>query len=154
MSLPTDLVPLPTMPYDERPEALPLDVEECRTALWMVRGNISEAAKVLKISSLRLRNFVKGSKRLTEEQKEMQAVLLDTAEDVAYEALTDEDDKGRRDAMARFVMTNLGGDRGYGSGGGKGVNINLPNKGNFTIAWDDGTELTPAPKTIEGEKAA
>ena len=155
MDIPTDLVPLPTMPYDERPEALPLDIEECRTALWMMRGNISEAAKILKISSLRLRNFVKASKRLTEEQKEMQEVLLDKAEEVVADALESEDPT-RKDAMARFVITKLGSNRGYAEANGKGgVNINLPNKGNFSISWDDGSQISgPPAKTIEHSEAA
>lgn len=155
MNIPVDLVPLPTMPYDERPDALPLDVEECRTALWMTAGNISKAAEILKTTSLRLRNFVKASKRLTDEQKEMQEVLLDKAESVAAEALEDED-ATRRDTMARFVMTNLGKDRGYGQGNGKGgVNLNLPGKGNFTISWDDGTSIAgPPERVIEHKEAA
>lgn len=150
MSEPLDLIPLPTMPYDERPDALPLDIEECRTALWMVRGNVGEAAKVLKTTSLRLRNFIKASKRLSDELKEMQEILLDTAETVAAEALVS-DDPGRRDAMARFVMTNLGKERGYGQPNGpKGVNINLPGKGNFQISWDDGSNISgPSEKVID-----
>ena len=53
-SVPADLVALPTMPYSERPLELPLDTEECRTALWMVSGNVTEAAKLLKISRKKL----------------------------------------------------------------------------------------------------
>lgn len=149
--LPPDLIPLPTMPYDERPVELPLDVEECRTALWRNRGNISLAAATLKISSSRLRTFVAKSPYLTTEQKEAGERLVDLAEDVAYEALTD-DDPSRRDTMARFVMTGLGKNRGHGSGN-NGVSINLP-KGPIQISWGDGTQITgndnePA-KTIEG----
>lgn len=155
MDIPTDLVPLPTMPYDERPIELPLDVEECRTALWRANGNVSDAAKLLKTTSLRLRNFIKSSKRLTDEQREMQEVLLDKAEQVAAEAL-DDADTGRKDAMARFVMTNLGKDRGYGTPNGKGgVQVNLPTKGRMVIAWDDGEQITgPPQQVIEGERVA
>lgn len=149
--LPQDLIPLPTMPYDERPAALPLDVEECRTALWLSRGNISEAAKRLKIPASRLRTFVKKSARLTEEVDEARQQLVDIAEDVAYDALTDEADPGRRDQMARFIMGNLGRERGYGTGAG-GVNINLP-KGRINIQWADGSSLSaqsePGAKVIE-----
>lgn len=149
--LPTDLIALPTMPYDERPVALPLDVEECRTALWISRGNVTKAAEKLKISPGRLRRFIKNSPRLVEEQREAQEQLVDIAEDVAYEALTDEEDAGRRDQMARYVMTNLGRDRGYSNGSG-GVQLNLP-KGKINIQWADGSSLSassePEPKVIE-----
>lgn len=155
--LPTDLVPLPTMPYDVRPDALPLDIEECRTALWLERGNISEAARRIKVAPARFRAFVKSSPRLQGECDEAREQLQDIAEDIAYEALTDESDAGRRDQMARFVMGTLGKSRGFGQNGGASVNINSP-KGPITIKWGDGTTLSApgdnavdvTPKVVNG----
>lgn len=151
---PTDLIPLPTMPYDERPDALPLDIEECRTALWMVRGNIKAAADILKIPPKRLRKYVKDSPRLSAEVEEAREQLLDVAEDVVFEALNDTADTGRQDAMARFTLLNLGGSRGYGQKGSAGINLNLP-KGKISISWEDGTSLTGEDneKVIEHEAA-
>lgn len=143
--LPNDLIPLPTMPYDERPDSLPLQVEECRTALWRVRGNASKAAELLKVSSSRLRRFINNSPYLLSEQKEAQEILKDIAEDVVYEALTDEDDKGRKDAMARFVLQGIGKDRGYGSGQPK-VEINNGKGGTVIVGWADGTMFQPEPQ--------
>lgn len=140
MSLPNDLVPLPTMPYDERPSELPLDIQECRTALWRCRGNISNAAELLKTSSNRLRNFVKKSPYLSEEAKESQERLVDIAEDVVYDALTDKEDTARQDTMARFVLSGLGKARGHGAGN-TGLTLNLP-KGPMTISWGDGSQIT------------
>lgn len=137
--IPRDLVPLPTMPYDERPVELPLDIQECRTALWRCRGNISVAAELLKVSSSRLRNFVAKSPFLSAEAKESQERLLDISEDIIYDALTDTTDKGRQDTMARYVTTNLGGSRGYGSAKA-GVTINAP-KGTINISWGDGSNI-------------
>lgn len=155
MSLPNDLIPLPTMPYSERPSELPLDIQECRTAIWQCSGNISRAAALLKVPSNRLRNFVKKSPFLSEEAKESQERLVDKAEDVIEEALDDADDPGRRDTMARFVASNLGRHRGYGTGT-PGVSLNLP-KGPMTITWGDGSIVTgndnaqeDAGKVIEG----
>lgn len=130
-----------------RPSELPLDVEECRTAIWQCRGNVSHAASLLKVVPSRLRKFVEKSPRLQDEIREAQQQLVDIAEDVAYEALTDPDDAGRRDQMARFVMSNLGKDRGYGTA--KGVTINNPN-GPVVIQWADGSSLS-APTTIDAE---
>lgn len=142
------------MPYDARPVELPLDVEECRTAIWQCRGNVSMAARILKVKPARLRKFVATSPRLIEEVREAQEQLVDTAEDIAYEALTDPEDAGRRDQMARFVMSNLGRNRGYGTGGNS-VSVNLP-KGKVKIEWADGSSLNvqsgedePAGKVIE-----
>lgn len=153
--MPSDLIALPTMPYNERPPALPLDVEECRTAIWLTRGNITKAAEMLKTTSMRLRIFIKNSPRLSAELNEAKERILDIAEEVAYDALTDEQDPGRRDTMARFVMTNLGKDRGYGNGTG-GVSLNVPKGGKILISWEDGTQIQgESPRTndntIEGE---
>ena len=149
---PDDLIPLPTMPYEQRPTNLPLDVEECRTAIWQCRGNISMAAQLLKTSASRLRTFVKKSPRLMEEVDEARQQLVDMSEDIAYEALTDGEDANRRDQMARFIMSNIGKDRGYGSGNGSAVNINLP-KGNFTVQWADGSSLSMDQDNNNGDNA-
>lgn len=154
MTLPLDLIPLPTQPWDERPLSLPLDVEECRTALWMAVGNVTEAAQILKVSSSRLRNFIRCSPRLTEECREAREQLADTAESVVRDALTDKTDPGRRDQMARFVLNSqLGRQRGFGAGT---PNIKINNTGPVIIGWADGTSFgggevqTQEPETIEG----
>lgn len=150
-AFPTDLVPLPTQPWDERPAELPLDIEECRTALWLTKGNISDAAVYLKVTPMRLRSFVRSSVRLTNEVEEAKEQLKDRAQDVVREALYD-DDPTRKDQMARFVLNSIGRDRGWGNGAG-GVKINTGG-GNVVISWADGKsfgESDPEPNTIEGE---
>lgn len=152
--IPDDLIPIPTQPWNERPAELPLDVEECRTALWTFRGNISDAANYLKVPSSRLRRFVANSPYLSREQAEAREVLKDLAENIIYEALTDED-PGRKDAMARFVLNSIGKDRGYGTAA-KGVNVSLPGGGSgaVTISWEDGTNIgNNSSKVIDHEAA-
>jgi len=153
VSLPADLVPLPTAPYDERPETIPLEIEECRTALWLTKGNITEAAKLLKVPSARLRRFVRNSAYLTEEWNESREMLADKAQEIVEEALFDED-PSRRDTMARFVLQSIGRHRGFGTSGG--VNVNVNKGGKISISWGDGTAIGPnkpddEPPTIEGE---
>jgi hypothetical protein len=138
-NIPNDLVALPTMPYSERPVELPLDVEECRTAIWMAAGNITEAAKVLKITSIRLRNFVKKSPYLSAEMQEAADRLVDIAESNVYNALTDELDSSRRDTMSRFVLTNIGKGRGWGTGNPGGLNIKNSAGGTIVVQWADGS---------------
>lgn len=148
-NFPIDLKPLPTTPYDERPDSVPLDVEEVRTALWIFKGNVTEAAARLKVTSLRLRNFIRGSARLTAELRECNDQLVDIAREVVAEALTSEDDS-RKDTMARFVLTNLGAEAGFGAAKGKGVSLNLPSKGRISISWADGPSFDAA-DTEEGD---
>lgn len=147
---PTDLVPLPSMPYDVRPVELPLDIEECRTALWRCNGNITKASQLLKISSLRLRNFIKKSPYLSAEATEALEQIKDLAEEIVVEALQDTEDKSRQDAMAKFVLLGPGKDRGYGAGAPK-VTINNQKGASISIAWADGTVVGPQAPVIDHE---
>ena len=150
-NIPNDLVALPTMPYNERPLELPLDVEECRTALWMANGNVTEAAKLLKTTSIRLRGFIKKSPYLSAEMQEAADRLVDIAESNVLDALTDDQDPSRRDTMSRFVLTNIRKAKGWGTGG---TNVNVKNSagGTIIVQWADGTTFSEnQPKEIEGE---
>jgi len=151
--IPDDLVALPTMPYSERPFELPLDIEECRTAIWMAAGNITEAAKLLKITSIRLRAFVKKSPYLSAEMQEAADRLVDIAESNVYNALTDELDPSRRDTMSRFVLTNIGKHRGWGSGSSGGVTVKNSAGGTIVVQWGDGQtfgEEEKEPQEVQG----
>jgi len=150
-NIPNDLVALPTMPYSERPSELPLDPEECRTAIWMASGNITEASKLLKISSIRLRAFVKKSPYLTAEMQEAADRLVDLAEANVLDALRDEQDPSRRDTMSRFVLTNIGKAKGWGAGNSNNLSVKNSTGGTIIVQWADGTQLGDNSKTIEGE---
>lgn len=135
---PLDLVPLPTQPWAVRPSTIPLDREEVRTALWLADGNISEAAMILKVTSLRLRSFIKGSEYLSRELQEFKERLVDKAEQAVVEGLQDPDE---RYTMARFVLNSQGKPRGWGTGAAKGdINITA-NGGSISLSWADGTTL-------------
>jgi hypothetical protein len=138
-NLPDDLRPLPTTPWDERPTELPLDTEECRTALWMTAGNVTKAAELLKVVPLRLRAKVKSSPRLSAELAEAREQLVDIAEENVRDALTDTTDPGRRDSMSRFVLASIGKSRGFGSNTSK-TTINAFGN-NMSIKWDDGSVI-------------
>ena len=149
--LPQDLIALPTMPYDQRPVELPLDIEECRTAIWKARGNVSRAAEFLKVPSTRLRYFVQKSPYLTRELRESLEIHVDRAEEIVDEALNDEEDKARRDQMARFVLgSQVARQRGWGNGTAQpGMKINNANGGMIVVQWADGTQFNG--QEIEGE---
>lgn len=136
--LPDDLAPIPTQPWDKRPLELPLDVEECRTAIWRNNGNITRAAALLKCSPARLRTMVKNHERLRREVEEAAEQLVDRAEDVVAEALEDPD---RADQMARFVLQTRGKSRGWGNQ--QPGNVNIQNTGPIQVSWLDGNSFTP-----------
>jgi hypothetical protein len=130
---------------------LPLDIEECRTAIWKARGNVSRAAEFLKVPSTRLRYFVGKSPYLTRELRESLEIHVDRAEEIVDEALNDEEDKARRDQMARFVLgSQVARARGWGNGTAQpGMKINNANGGMIVVQWADGTQFNG--QEIEGE---
>lgn len=153
VEFPQDLQAIPTQPWDERPSDLPLRVEECRTALWIEQGNVAKAAARLKVTAHRLRRFIQNSPRLLAEQNEAREQLADRAEEVVKEALFDPVDAGRRDGMAKYVLSSIGRTRGFGQGPGKQVNINSQG-GNILIQWADGSQVSNEQDTgvtIDGE---
>lgn len=152
MNYPSNLLPISTSPWDERPEELPLDIEECRTALWISNGNILKAAEQLKVPSRRLRNFVKSSPYLQREIEEAGERIADMAEVVVVAALSDEKDPGRQDSMARFVLAGQHGKkRGYGNNNGTGGSAKVQ-IGSIVIQWatEDDNAMGDGSKTIEG----
>jgi hypothetical protein len=145
MPQPNNLKPIPTQPWDDRPEELPLDREEARTALWVANGNVSEAAAILKVSPSRFRRFVNSSDYLRRELEEAREQLVDRAEEVVREALHDPD---RCDPMARFVLSSQGKGRGWGTGGGPSVNVKA--SGNVVFQWADGSSVSiPDPNIVD-----
>lgn len=136
-NLPDDLVPLPTAPWDERPDSVPLDVEEARTALWLASGNIGKAAARLKVPSNRLRKFVNASARLTEVVAEAREMMVDIAESNIMDALMEAEDYTRRDAMSKFVLTTLGKERGFSTSTTITLSKKLP-AGPIDFKWIEG----------------
>jgi hypothetical protein len=122
MALPDNLQPLPIIPADW-PDDLPLDVQECRTALWLFHGNITKAAERLGTTSLRLRTFVRKSEFLSREIDEARQQLVDQAEHVISDALFGE--PARADPMARWVAGSQGKTRGWGQGAPSVGNANM-----------------------------
>jgi hypothetical protein len=60
----SEFEPLPFYPFDERSLSLPLDVEEAATAIFLARGDIREAASLLKVTPSRLSKLIRRSPRL------------------------------------------------------------------------------------------
>ena len=135
-------------------ELIGVTMTETRFAMisdWMANGNVSEAAKLLKITSIRLRGFVKKSPYLSAEMQEAADRLVDIAESNVLDALTDDQDPSRRDTMSRFVLTNIGKAKGWGTGG-QNVNVKNSAGGTIIVQWADGTTFSDKePEEVKGE---
>jgi hypothetical protein len=69
---PDEFLPLPYFGWLERPLDLPLDIEDCATAIYLKNGDLDAAAARLKVTPARLDRVVCRSPRLTR----LRAVLL------------------------------------------------------------------------------
>jgi hypothetical protein len=61
---PDEFVQLPYFGWDTRPETVPLDVEECATAIYLAKGDIRAAAARLKVTVAKLNRMVRRYPRL------------------------------------------------------------------------------------------
>jgi hypothetical protein len=59
-----EFVQLPHYPWDERPLTLPLDSDECATAIHLAHGDLDGAASLLKTPIHRLTRLLRNSPRL------------------------------------------------------------------------------------------
>ena len=57
----SEFVCLPYFPWLERPEHLPLEVDEIATALFLAHGNVAGAAELLKVTQPRLKRSIRKS---------------------------------------------------------------------------------------------
>jgi len=116
----------------------------------MAKGNVSRAAEYLKVPSTRLRYFVEKSPYLKRELRESLEIYVDRAEEIVDEALNDDEDKSRRDQMARFVLgSQVARQRGWGNGQAQ-PGMKIDNKGGtILVSWADGTKFQG--HEIEGE---
>ena len=61
---PDEFLPLAFFPWDTRPETVPLDVEECATAIYLAEGDIRAAAARLKVTAAKFNRMVRRCPRL------------------------------------------------------------------------------------------
>lgn len=150
--MPDNLEPLGHRESDY-PADIPLDPEQCRTALWLSAGNIGRAAVLLRTSAARLGSLVRRDAHLAEERAQASEMAIDRAEGVILDALDDQDPV-RRDDAARFVLVHAGRQRGWSrDGGAAGINVAFSGSpgaaGAVQIRWQTREEATAPLKTID-----
>jgi hypothetical protein len=69
----SEFVPLPYFPFTSRPETLPLDLDECATAIFLARGNIRAAAALLKVTVPRLNRVIRNTPKLAKLRDDLAA---------------------------------------------------------------------------------
>lgn len=82
-----EFIPLPFYPWDERPPHLPLDHDECATAIHLSGGSLEAASDLLKVPLHRLSRSVRASPRLQRVKSESLSISVEKAESKVLAAL-------------------------------------------------------------------
>lgn len=98
-----EFAPLPYFPWDERPPTLPLDSDECATAIHLAEGHLPRAAELLKVPLIRLTRLIKVSPRLQRVFEESAGLVVAKAFSKYIEAL-DAPDARRQEWGATKIM--------------------------------------------------
>ena len=61
---PDEFAPLPYYGWPSRPESVPLEYDEASTAIYLAKGDLAAAAKLLKVEPKRLRKAIRHYGRL------------------------------------------------------------------------------------------
>jgi hypothetical protein len=61
---PSEFTPLPWYSWDARPDTVPLDDDECATAIYLDNGDINKAAMRLRITRAKLNRAIRKSPQL------------------------------------------------------------------------------------------
>ena len=124
--LPPDLAPIPYGADGEDDEAV-------RTALWLNYGNIRLAARALGAAPGALARKVEQDPSLKTDRDAARRMIVDEAENVIVEQLTDVNSVDRRDEAAKFVLTSLGKALGWGQQATSAAGFSLSDGGGRTL---------------------
>jgi hypothetical protein len=118
MRRPGSPIPIEDLPADLAPIPYGADIEDAeaiRTALYLNYGNCKLAAQSLGCRAGALSRIVESSPELKAERDAARRMIVDQAEAVVVEQLTDDRNPDRRDEASKFVLTTLGKALGWGS---------------------------------------
>ena len=135
-----EFVPLPFYPWDERPPTVPLDQDECATAIHLAHGDIPAAAFLLKIPPVRLHRLLRGSPRLQRVLEESFALTLYRAVAVPIRTLHDPNADNRRLewASTQVLKSRLAAGHPFSPAPASSLlSNNAPAGGKVIISWLD-----------------
>jgi hypothetical protein len=128
-----------------------LDEDEVETALFDAEGNVTRAAEILGVKSMRLRRFIAASARLDEVLSEINEQCVDRAVAIVREGLNDEGSYLVRFYAAKeFLRSEAGRRRGFGLPRNIAVEVEGAAGGKapiYVLKWlDDDVKAIEGPK--------
>ena len=92
----SEFIPLPHYSWDIRPSTIPLDYDECATALALANGDEFQASQLLKVPLVRFRRSARLHPRLIPLLAELQAAVVARAASIPISTLFDPSADARR----------------------------------------------------------
>jgi hypothetical protein len=129
-------IPLEYLPEDLAPIPYGADIEDeeaIRTALYLNFGNVGLAARSLGALPGALARIVEASTALKADRDAARRMIVDQAEQVIVEQLTDTQQTDRRDEAAKFVLTSLGKALGWGTQATSAAGFSMTDGGGRTL---------------------
>lgn len=104
-----EFIPLPYYPWEERPHTLPLDPDECATAIHLAHGSLDRAASLLKVEINALNRMVRKHPMLQRIQSEALDNALAKAQSYPIDTLFDPntDRRAKEWATAQILKSRL-----------------------------------------------
>ena len=100
-----EFIPLPFYPWEERPSTLPLDPDECATAIHIAQGDLPAAAALLKVPLYKLQRQLTHHPRLQRVFQESNALAASRAAAEYLHALDSPSDRRREWAAAKILAS-------------------------------------------------
>ena len=100
-----EFIPLPFYGWAERPSTLPLDPDECATAIHIAKGDIPAAAALLKVPEFKLNRMVRHHPRLVRVRDESLEIVHNRAASEYIQALDSPNDRRREWAASKILAT-------------------------------------------------
>jgi hypothetical protein len=155
-----EFLPLPFYPWDERPPTLPLEFDECATAIHLTNASIPAAAALLKIPIVRLNREIRRSPRLQRVVEEALEVIKAKMAGEVIQALDDPDGRRREWAVNKLLVSRMAQGHAFApapasSSQSASLTVDQPNR-TMTFRWRTDQDTTPADeldsdaRTIEG----
>ena len=102
-----EFIPLPFYGWAERPATLPLDPDECATAIHIARGDIPAAAALLKIPQFKLEREVRRHPNLARILNEELQIAVSRSRSELLTALESPNDRRREWAATKILASRI-----------------------------------------------
>jgi hypothetical protein len=102
-----EFIPLPFYPFTERPSTLPLDPDECATAIHLAEGDLPKASALLKVPQFKLEREVRRHPNLQRILNEELQIAVSRSRSELLDALSSPNDRRREWAATKILASRI-----------------------------------------------